>query len=333
MIRIIGGDGEDIIRDSSYVGGWVRKTKIYDFTGEKNTISLGREAEDKTEDFPEVNLYDRDNYKLPYFGPRLSLEYNVDDGLFLGGGAVYRNHKFRKTPYASEHYLRANYAFATGAYNIRYDGEFKQVLNDNLDLGIKAAVFGPQYQINFFGLGNESEQDLNKSIEFYRVRIARLMVNPSLNTSFTRYVRMGIGPFYDQFQVQHSQDRYIDEVLPEEGFGTARFTGVRAFIDLQAVSTPINPRIGLKWLNEFTYNHQLNGQRHKFGRLGSEFIFYIGPRLPFQLTLPPGLAVPITLVTSPSTRPTCWVALPTCAATAAPALPAEACCTRIQRCG
>ncbi|MGV3538913.1 MAG: metallophosphoesterase [Rufibacter sp.] len=285
MIRIIGGEGNDTITDNSTVSGWVHKTKVYDNTQEKNAIALGTEAEDKTEDFEEVNLYDRDNYKLPYFGPRLSLEYNVDDGLFLGGGMVYRNHKFRKTPYASEHYLRANYAFATGAYNIRYDGEFKQVLNDKLDLGIRAAVFGPQYQINFFGLGNESGQDLEKPIDYYRVRIARLMVNPSINTSFTRYVRMGIGPFYDQFQVQHSEGRYIDEILPEEGFGMDRYTGVRAFLNLQAVSTPVNPRIGLKWLNEFTYNKQLNDQKMDFGRVSSEFIFYIGPRLPFQVTL------------------------------------------------
>ncbi|WP_210463241.1 metallophosphoesterase [Rufibacter roseolus] len=283
MVRIIGGEGNDSISDNSSVKGPVRKTKIYDFTGEKNQIAFGTEAEDKTEAFEDVNLYDRDNYKIPYFGPRLSIEYNVDDGLFLGGGVLYRNHKFRKQPYASEHYLRANYAFATRAYNIRYDSEFKQIFNDKLDLGVKAAIFGPQYQINFFGLGNETEQ--TREIEYYRVRMARMMVSPTINTSFTHFVRMGIGPFYDRYELQHYPGRYVDEIFSEEVFGVEQFTGVRGFLNLQAVSTPVNPRIGLKWLNEFSYSRQLGGEGRNFGRIGSEFMFYIGPRLPFQLTL------------------------------------------------
>ncbi|RNI30048.1 hypothetical protein EFA69_11060 [Rufibacter immobilis] len=283
MVRIIGGEGNDSISDQSRVKGAVRKTKVYDFTEEKNIISLGTEAEDKTENFEDVNLYDRDNYKLAYLGPRLSVEYNVDDGLFIGGGLLYRNHKFRKQPYASEHYLRANYAFATRAYNIRYDGEFKQVFRDNLDLGVKAAIYGPQYQINFFGLGNETVEDRN--IDDYHLRIARMLVSPTINTSFTHFVKMGIGPFYDRYEVQRESGAFVREVLPEDVFGVEQFTGVRAFLNLQAVSTPVNPRIGLKWLNEFTYNRQLGGEGRNFGRIGSEFIFYIGPRLPFQVTL------------------------------------------------
>ncbi|QHL88571.1 hypothetical protein GU926_14475 [Nibribacter ruber] len=283
MIRILPGEGNDSVTDKSSVKGMVRKTKVYDNTQEKNKFSFSAETEDKTEEFEDVNVYDRDNYKIAYFGPRLSVEYNVDDGLFLGGGLLYRNHKFRKKPYASEHYLRANYAFATGAYNVRYNGEFKQILNDKLDLGITAALFGPQYQFNFYGLGNETVEE--GDTEFHRVRMSRLFISPTLNTSFTHFVHMGIGPLYDQYQVQHTPGRFVDEKLGEEVFNKDRYTGVRGFLNLQAVSTPINPRIGLKWLNEFSYNQQLDDEKLNFGRVSSEFIFYIGPRLPFQVTL------------------------------------------------
>jgi hypothetical protein len=283
MIRIIGGEGKDSITDKSMVKGFVRKTKVYDYTKEENVLALGPESEDKTEDYEDVNVYDRDNYKIPYLGPRLSLEYNVDDGLFLGGGVLYRNHKFRKKPYASEHTLLANYAFATGAYNIRYDSEFKQIFNDELDLGVKAAINGPQYQINFFGLGNETQQ--TRDIEQYRVRIARMMVSPTINTNFTSFIRMGIGPIYDRYELQHNPGTFVEENLPAEAFGVDQFIGVRGFMRAQAVSTPVNPRIGLKWLNEFSYSRQLKGQGMNFGHIDSEFMFYIGPRLPFQVTL------------------------------------------------
>ncbi len=283
MIRIIGGEGKDTIVDKSYVKGWVRRTKIYDDTLGGNYIVYGPESEDKTEDYPEVNIYDRDNYRLSYFGPRLSVEYNEDDGLFLGGGVLYRNHKFRKEPYASEHYLRANYAIATKAYNIRYDAEYKQILNDKLDLGVKAAIYGPQYQINYLGMGNETTQNLN--IRDYRIRLSRILVSPTFNTGYSRFVRMGIGPLYDQYRVQRNASPYLESILDDSEFGVDRFVGIRGFLNLAAVSTPVNPRIGLKWLTEFSYNHQLNGQKMNFGQVASEFMFYIGPRLPFQVTI------------------------------------------------
>ena len=124
-----------------------------------------------------------------------------------------------------------------------------------------------------------------RDIEEYRVRLERIMVSPTLNTSFTHFVRMGVGPIYDRYRLQHYPGRFIDDILPEEDFGMEQFVGARAFVNLQAVSTPVNPRIGLRWLNEFSYNQQIGGEGRKFGRLGSEFIFYIDPRLPFQLTL------------------------------------------------
>lgn len=285
LVRIIGGDGNDVITDSSSVKGATHKTKVYDNSEEENILAFSQETDDKTEPNKEVNLYDRNNYKVPYLGPRLSIEYNVDDGVFLGGGAVYRSHKFRKSPFASEHYLRANYAMATGAYNIRYDGTFTKLFSDRWDLGIKAGMNGPQYQFNFFGLGNETEQ-LVDNIDYYRTRVSRLFFSPTLNTSIFKFLQAGFGPFYDQYEVQHTPGRFVEDVFGEEIFGKNQFAGARAYLNLQAVSTPVNPRIGLKWLNELSYFHQIGGQdSYNFARATSEFMFYIGPRLPFQLTL------------------------------------------------
>jgi len=41
---------------------------------------------------------------------------------------VYRNFKFRKVPFASEHVFTANFAPATSAYNLRYNAMFTRAI-------------------------------------------------------------------------------------------------------------------------------------------------------------------------------------------------------------
>src|SRR5690606_6230078 len=106
-----------------------KHTILYD-TEEGNELHAGSETKLKLSPYPDVHVYDRDNYLLPYVGPRLSVEYNVDDGVFLGAGVLLRTQKFRKKPYASEHLLEANYAFLTSSFNVRYTGDLKHIIND-----------------------------------------------------------------------------------------------------------------------------------------------------------------------------------------------------------
>ncbi|PIQ22590.1 MAG: hypothetical protein COW65_02325, partial [Cytophagales bacterium CG18_big_fil_WC_8_21_14_2_50_42_9] len=285
LVRIIGGDGHDSISDKSVVRNGKSKTLVYD-TKTNNFFAFGPETKDKTADYKEVNRYDRTNHQIPYFGPRLSFEYNIDDRLYIGGGFVYRTRKFRKDPFAAEHRLLGNYSFTTKAYNLRYTGTYTDVLSD-WDLELKASINGPQLLYNFFGIGNETEAD-EKSVQDYRVRFERYIVSPTFVHEVFHFLKVGIGPHYDQFNVvENNSGSFVREnvaLTDPSSLRTNKYLGVHAFMNVVAVSTPVNPRIGIKWLNEVSFNRQLGFENLHFTRLSSEVIVYLTPNFPFPLT-------------------------------------------------
>jgi len=287
LIRVIGGDDRDSIADNSVVGGLHHKTIVYD-TKTENVFHFGPETKDKTEAAGEVNLYSRGDHKVPYLGPRLSLQYNTDDQLYVGGGLVYRTYRFRKEPFNNEQSITGNYAFATGAYNLRYKGIFTDVMN-TWDLDLQASINGPQLLSNYFGQGNTTEAN-EENIQDYRVRFSRYIVAPTLTYDVFHFLKVGVGPTFDQFQVEREETGPVARTLiagnetDASSFRMNKYLGGRAFMNIVAVSNEVNPYIGIKWLNEISYNHQMGFEKYHFTRLASEVMFYITPRFPFQLT-------------------------------------------------
>ncbi|UOQ72755.1 metallophosphoesterase [Hymenobacter cellulosilyticus] len=312
LLRIIGGTDRDSITDNSRVGGLGHKTQIYDAdTG--NVINAGKEVRLRLQPGIEVSQYDthprtdRKDYSLNYFGPALYFGYNIDDRLFLGGGVTYRTYGFRKAPFATEQTLAANYSPSQKAYNVRYTGQFVDVIS-KFDLRINAQLYGPQLLYNYFGEGNNSRNELlgsddrvrNRDInDTYRVRFSRLYVSPVLERDIFSFLKVGIGPQYDQFRVEREPigseiARGLDANnngvsgaglgIRSSDFQLNRYLGGRAYLNIDAASSPKNPRIGLRWYNEVQQNYQMNAEQLNFGRITSEFRFYLSPNFPFQLT-------------------------------------------------
>jgi outer membrane protein assembly factor BamA len=113
------------------------------------------------------------------------------------------------------------------------------------------------------------------------------------------FLNIGFGPQYDQFRVERLPigseiARGLDENnngvegaalgIRSSDFQLNRYLGGRAYLNIDAASSPKNPRIGLRWYNSIEYNYQLNAEKLRYGRLGSEFRFYLSPNFPFQLT-------------------------------------------------
>lgn len=297
LLRIIGGDGEDRIVDNSNVGGLKKHTVVYD-TNTGNELILGSETKNKTSPYSNVNFYDRDNHKIPYIGPRLSTEYNVDDGLFLGAGVLVRTHEFRKSPYAAEHLLEANYAFQSESFSIRYRGDYTGVYN-NWNLLTTAVVQGPEMQRNFYGLGNEVNQSGNQDKDFYRVQFERTNLRALFFQNMASFLKVGIGPTYDRFQVKMPGEPnfLLTEALAgrlepgtfdneEAAFQAQHYVGLAAIVESEVIAggTGANPSIGLRWLNNISYNQQLGANDRSFTNLSTEFRYYLSPGLPLQVT-------------------------------------------------
>ncbi|MDO7874504.1 metallophosphoesterase [Hymenobacter sp. ASUV-10] len=314
-MRLVAGTGRDSISDQSRISGLRHKTQLYDAdTG--NVINAGKEVRLRLESGTEVSRYDHPkrfdlkDYRLNYTGPALFFGFNIDDGVLVGGGFTHRRYGFRREPYSSEQSLTANFAPAREAYNLRYTGHFVRMFGHN-DLRVFAQYYGPQLLYNFFGIGNDTKNlaqgdenifgvPTNRAVnDNYRIRFERLTVAPMLERKIFDFLRFGIGPQYDQFRVSSSPIGKIiaDSIRAQDGiyentrfgirasdFQTNQYLGGKVYLNLDASSSAKNPRIGLRWYNEFQYNWQLNHEGLQFGRFTSEFRAYLTPNLPFRLT-------------------------------------------------
>ncbi|MDX2301578.1 MAG: metallophosphoesterase [Microscillaceae bacterium] len=284
-IRIIAGSGEDKIIDSSQVYRGGKKTFVYDKPDEVNLIASS-ETKNLISDKPDVNKYNRQEFRYNFLGPQIFLGLNPDDGPFIGGGIKIINHGFRKEPYKMRHTIKGNVALATGSYNFIYKGEFKELLG-GLDLVIDADVRAPNYVQNFFGLGNESKSLLRSDIEdirYYRVRFEQWLLNPQIRKQWNNETHsLSLGVFGQQVSIERNEDRFISN-FEANGldslnlFDTRRyFAGgsFQYFFDKR--NNPLIPTRGMTFRLESQYFKGLNDvvDRVNYLQLKSDLAFYL----------------------------------------------------------
>ena len=297
LVRIIGGPGEDTIRDQSKVSGLRKHTKVYD-TKKGNLLELGSEAKDLTSNRANVNNYNRKEFNYDRLIPLIIASINRDDGLFLGGGVIYENHGFRKSPVKSRHMVTAQGAFATGAFHVKYDGRFTDALGLwDLKLGID--VSAPNSVTNFFGFGNETifnqsaDEDfqVDRPIDYYRLRFKYFNQSGMLVKKFGASTSFGIGHHFQTAKVEDHYDGDDRFILDPENIDDPDFFSWKAFegaVFQFHYDSRDNPRLttrGINWLTEFRAYAGLNDRSKDVAMINSEISFFFSLRLPSKLTV------------------------------------------------
>ena len=98
LVRVIGGEGKDLVEDNSRVNGLGHCTVFYDLKDSTSRIVSKGEVASRMSKNPAVNSYDRRAFKYDRLAPIVFGNYNVDDGFFIGGGFYYQKEGFRKAP-------------------------------------------------------------------------------------------------------------------------------------------------------------------------------------------------------------------------------------------
>ncbi|MEX2232075.1 MAG: BamA/TamA family outer membrane protein [Cyclobacteriaceae bacterium] len=220
-VRIIGGEDNDVLVDSSRVSGPGKETIFYDQTGQGKFQSVG-EVRDRRAPHASVNEYNRTSFEYDRLAPLVFGNYNPDDGVFLGAGFLFLKHGFRKQPFSQRHMFMVNIAPLTQSYNFRYQGKFTDVIGQ-WDLELMGDVKAPNYVNNFFGMGNESvfnddiddEPGVNvdEQIQYYRYRFKEITVYPSLSRALGSWGNFKFGPMIQRFKMEEpkpGQDRFIE---------------------------------------------------------------------------------------------------------------------------
>jgi len=204
--------GDDVLDDSKGGG-----TRLHDFEGHDKVVEGPGTAWDRRSYVPPRGPknapwipprdWGRDWFPLPW------ASYSSDFGAFLGAGFATRSYGFRQEPYASQHSLKAGWAFGASQPRIDYSGEFHRS-NSRVTTGLTAYYSGLEV-LRFYGFGNdtkpESDEELNK------VRQKHVVFLPSLTLPVAGPVDFTIAPALQYAQTEEG-DRLVDEVKPY-GYG------------------------------------------------------------------------------------------------------------------
>jgi hypothetical protein len=208
-LRIIGGSGEKQynILDAK------RKINVYEkkgsatFQGEVGQLRKHLSNDSLNTAYVPVNLYNVTQ-------PLISIGFNLDDGFVFGLGVKHTHQGFRKLPYGSVQQLTAAHSFSTGAYRIRYKGEWLKVFRQ-ADLILLAEARAPDNTQNFFGRGNETAFDKTGNWQrYYRTRFSFYQFNPALRWRGDKGSSISIGPSlnYYRYDSTENKSRFINNI-------------------------------------------------------------------------------------------------------------------------
>ncbi|UTW61887.1 BamA/TamA family outer membrane protein [bacterium SCSIO 12741] len=295
-IRVIGGAGKDSIVDESIVYGLIKKTVVYD-EKEDTKLTSGRETANRLSNDPGVNRYDRKAYKVDRTIPLISVNWNRDDGVFIGGGAMIIKQGFRKYPYKEKHRIAGNLAFATGAFKLQYKGDWTDVFG-KWDVNADLLINRPYGVANFFGMGNESVFNTNKDdvpegfsrpIDFYRMRYELFESEVNLKRNIGKRFDFFIGPRSGSYHIIHQDDRFIAQ--PGNGldstrtFGYYHYLGLGSRIELDTRDNAVLPTRGISGEVSFDGFGGLNDNSKPFARMHAELEYIFSVKLPAILSI------------------------------------------------
>jgi len=282
-VRMIGGSDEDTYTVDSTISGKGGRY-IYDRSDQKNNLPPSSQAHLRTSTDTGVNKHDIVDYKYDYLLPLPVFTYSDDYGFQIIANFTYQKQGFRKDPYASKQSLTVSYGFGVSSLLLNYVGEFKKVVANN-DLVVNVLSKGPNYNSNFFGVGNNSVfvNEGSEKIHYYRDVYDYINADVRLKHVYDKKwtVSAGLAAQYYNGDDDDNQDRYLNvynQQHPDQHvFSTQTYAGVVAGVVLDTRDKGFLPHNGVNWTTSFTGMKQLNASDHDYGQVQTEFSSYINP--------------------------------------------------------
>ena len=274
-VRLIGGQNNDVYKVENG-----RKVVLYDYKTKKNTFENIDNAKTRLTDnyvlnnYRPLHLKSSTNQIIPTIGS------NPDDGFKIGFTNVYTFNGFQQSPFTSQHTLNTSYYFATSGYDIGYSGEFSNVVG-NAILELDTKFTSPNYSINFFGFGNDTENPDENDLDYNRVKLQTLLFKPSLVWRGKMGSKLRTGISYEAIEVEETEDRFINDIFyVANGAEVKRsFFGVDAEYSYENKDNEAFPTLGMATSLQVGYKTNADASKLNFG--------YIIPMLSFDYKLVP----------------------------------------------
>ena len=274
-VRLVGGYNNDI-----YDVGEGSGTYVYDYKSKKNTFENVSKAKVRLTDSYDVNTYRPLNFKSSSNQLIPTIGFNPDDGVRIGVENTYTFNGFRQNPFTQRHRIAASYYFATNGFDVVYQGEFAHI-TEKANLQIDAHFTSPNFAINFFGFGNNTENlDDDLGLDFNRVRFRTINFSPNLVWRGPLGSKFRTGITYESIDVEETADRFIDTFFDTTNEDTDKsFAGIDAEYSYANSDNDAFPTIGMATSLRFGYKTELSNGGGSFG--------FIIPQLSFDYRIVP----------------------------------------------
>lgn len=275
-VRLIGGKGLDTFNINGRMN-----TFVYDLRSEANYLKQGRRTKNRMDNEPEVNQYELNSYQYDVVRfPRVNVGFNVEDGLLIGAGFWIRTHGFRNEPYESDNKLTTLVSAFNDAYNIRYRGTFNHLFRQ-YDMVVNSDFYNPVLN-NFFGLGNETTRDIDRSMRYYRVRYKYFSGDLQLRKRlFSNKLGIAAGPAFYHYWMREKDNKnkileYPSGVGLDSGsvYGVKTYIGGRLDVTVNNQNNEFYPTRGVDWNTQLRYYSGINNNSTPLWRLQSDMTVY-----------------------------------------------------------
>lgn len=271
-VKLIGGQNNDTYKIENG-----NNIKIYDYRSKENTFEIDGKTSKRLSDDYEMNVYSYKKAKYNSFTTLPSGGYNPDDGVKIGLSFTYVKNGFRQNPYTSKHVLIPNYYFATNGFELQYKGHFPKLLGP-LDLNLEAKYTSPNFAMNYFGYGNDSEyNDENGSVDmdYNRVRIRTFNFFPSINRVGMKGSLTKLQFGFENLEVENTPNRIVsnNSIFDQKLFTTHQFVSSKLAYGFENYDILSLPTYGMGFLLAAEWKSSLNSKNKNFTTLESKFNF------------------------------------------------------------
>lgn len=304
IVRVVGGDGQDELIDSSRVEGYFLSitpipdaeitTYFYD-EGKKTTVVEGPSTCYNSRQRP-LPANDTLKYEPPVedrghdwrFGPMYG--YNSDEGVLLGGGPILYEFGFDADPYVYRLDLRVGYATAN-RFNTEFTSDFYTLI-PGAHFSLNARASGLDV-LKFFGIGNETAFNHQLADEgFYKVRQQQYSINPELGFPLFPNAEMHVGAEYkfihtEQTNTENGSDSTFLGTEPTPRYGTEDIAVPKIYtgLTLDTRNSTAFPTSGLFVDLKGSYSPKFGKLRDDMVRLQADARLYLSAKFLTLMTL------------------------------------------------
>lgn len=280
-VRVIGGDGGDILADSTTGRG--AQTQFHDAWGENEFVTQ-RGTHVNTRRFrPGPSTGTGPPFVLDWGssrGPAFLIDYDGDVGPTLGLGISDTKYGFRKAPYDRRLLARAG-AAASGRVRLDLEAHFVDV-KPGVDLQISAGLSGVQ-AARFHGFGNNTE--IGEIDEFYEVKRYDFWVEPALAIKPAAGMVLSTGPVLRVTATPEEGNTLINRARPYALGGDFFEAGWQVVFDADRRDSQVWPTKGARLSVEARAFPSVIDVEGAFATLSAEASTYLSTTIPTRMTL------------------------------------------------